>query len=64
MRESQSAAAAVSPWVKPWSDDSYCYDFQAIPRPDARWRRRNLLFIVIASLVLWALILSPVLLFL
>jgi hypothetical protein len=64
MPESQGPAAAVSPWAKPWSEDSYCHDIRAISRPDANWRRGNLLFIAIASFALWALILSPVLLFL
>jgi hypothetical protein len=69
MPESQSAAA-VSPWAKPWSEDSYysedsyCRDIRAIARSEANWRRRNLLFVAIASLALWALILSPILLFL
>jgi hypothetical protein len=68
MPESHGATAAVSPWVNTWRENLYRQHIRSISRFDEsqeKWPRRwSLLFAVVASLVLWALILSPVFFFL
>src|SRR5262249_40688383 len=62
MTEFQGSAAAS--WAEPWSDVSHYQDSRVLSRPESKWRPSGLLFAAIASLVLWALIFSPIWLFL
>jgi hypothetical protein len=56
--------AAVSPWAKPWSEDSHYRNSRVTSWPDDHCRPPALLLAAITGLVLWVLILSPILLFL